>query len=125
MHILRGPAAMPLLVPRDLDYNPPPARTAIQDNPSLLVSWWVTIFSLTIILFRLGGRWIRTERLFLEDKIMALSIIPLLVRMGFTHLVLRNGTNNTVTAGLSAADIANREYGSQMVLGARIFYAML
>jgi hypothetical protein len=112
------------LAARGLDTNPPPARTWVDDNPTLLVSWWTTLFSLTIILFRLAGRWIRTERLFLEDRIMAVGIIPLMIRMAFAHLVLRNGTNNTVTAGLTAAEIVNREYGSRMVLAARVFYAM-
>ena len=67
----------------------------------------------------------RTERLFLEDKIMALSIIPLFARMGCAHVVLRWGTNNTMTTGLSAEDLWQREIGSKCVLPARIFYAAL
>jgi hypothetical protein len=115
----------PTLVSRDLYSSPPPPHSVLQDNPTLLLSWWCSFFSLTIILFRLAGRWIRTEKMFSEDKIMALSIIPLMARMAFVHLVLRNGTNNTTLEGLSATDIANREFGSKMVLAARIFYAML
>jgi len=34
-----------------------------------------------MILFRLSGRKIRNNRLFREDKIMALSIVPLLIRI--------------------------------------------
>jgi hypothetical protein len=116
----------PELVARDLFLSPPPpAQTFIQVNPTLLVSWWCTGCSIAIILFRVAGRWIRTERMFTEDKIMALSIIPLLIRMGFTHVVLRDGTNNVNLSGLSDADIARREMGSRLVLPARIFYAAL
>ena len=56
---------------------------------------------------------------------MALSIIPLFARMGCVHVVLRWGTNNAITAGLSAEDIWHREIGSKCVLPARIFYAAL
>lgn len=113
------------LSPRNFYSDAPPSQTYIEINPTLLVSWWCTGFALVIILFRLAGRWIRTERMFLEDKIMALGIIPLLIRMGFVHVVLRSGTNNTVLTGLSENDILNRELGSRLVLPARIFYAAL
>lgn len=61
----------------------------------------------------------------MEDRIMAFSIIPLLTRMAFVHLILRWGTNNAITTGLSAAEIYRRELGSKMVLPARILYAAL
>jgi hypothetical protein len=90
------------------------------------VKWWCTIFSIVIIGFRLSGRYIRNEQLFREDKVMALSIIPLLCRMGFVHVVLIYGTNNVDVAGLTdPVKIRHREIGSQMVLAARIFYALL
>ena len=63
--------------------------------------------------------------LFKEDKIMALSLIPLLLRMGLVHLILLWGTNNTTTAGLTSVDISHREIGSRLVLASRIMYAML
>ena len=65
----------------------------------------------------------RTEKLFMEDKIMFLSLIPLLIRMGFVHVVMIWGTNNTKTAGLSQTNIQHREIGSRLVLASRIFYA--
>ncbi|KAI1926083.1 hypothetical protein LOZ12_000490 [Ophidiomyces ophidiicola] len=102
----------------------PAAQTKMQTNPTLLVSWWATGFSLAIIFVRLFGRYIRTERLFAEDWVMALSILPLLIRMGFVHVVLLWGTNNAVTTGLSDEDLYRREIGSKMVIGARIFYAL-
>ncbi|WEW54894.1 hypothetical protein PRK78_000321 [Emydomyces testavorans] len=102
----------------------PIAQTKQQTNPTLLVSWWATGFSLAIILVRVFGRYIRTERLFPEDWVMALSILPLLIRMGFVHVVLIWGTNNASAAGLTDLDIYHRELGSRMVLGARIFYAL-
>jgi hypothetical protein len=54
---------------------------------------------------------------------MIISVIPLMMRMGFVHVVLLYGTNNTVTAGLTALEIQHRQTGSQLVLASRIFYA--
>lgn len=110
---------------RDLYSSPPAARNSHQNNPTLLVSWWCTGFALAIIIVRILGRLVRTERLFKEDKIMALSIIPLLARMGLVHLVLIWGTNNTTTVGLSPEDIRHREIGSKLILASRIMYALL
>ena len=61
-----------MILPRSI-YNesPPERRTRATNNPTLLYSWWCTIFSLVIICFLLSGRYIRNERLFREDKIMA------------------------------------------------------
>jgi hypothetical protein len=116
-----------MIIPRAL-YNasPPERRSRIANNPTLLYSWWCTIFSVVIIGIRLSGRYIRNERLFREDKIMAWSIIPLLARMGCIHVVLIYGTNNVDINGLTdPVKIRRREIGSQVVLAARIFYAML
>lgn len=116
-----------MILPRSL-YNdsPPERRTRVANNPTLLYSWWCTIFSLVIIGFRLSGRYIRNERLFREDKIMAWSIIPLLARMGCVHVVLIFGTNNVDTSTLTdPVKIHHREIGSRLVLAARIFYALL
>ncbi|KAF1845164.1 uncharacterized protein K460DRAFT_385761 [Cucurbitaria berberidis CBS 394.84] len=115
-----------MILPRHL-YNgsPPEPRSRVTNNPTLLYSWWCTIFSIVIIGVRLSGRYIRNERLFREDKIMACSIVPLVARMGFVHVVLIYGTNNVNTTGLTdPVQIHHREIGSQMVLAARIFYAM-
>ncbi|KAL6230598.1 hypothetical protein BDW75DRAFT_63202 [Aspergillus navahoensis] len=103
---------------------PPDARTRLQDNPTLLVSWWATGVSLAIIVTRVCGRYVRIERLFREDKIMMASIIPLLARMAFVHVILIWGTNNTKVDGLTDEDIRHREIGSRLVLAARIFYAI-
>ena len=56
---------------------------------------------------------------------MMASVIPLLIRMAFVHVVLLWGTNNTKTAGLAMEEIRHREIGSKLVLAARIFYAIL
>lgn len=56
---------------------------------------------------------------------MALSLVPLLARMGLVHLVLLWGTNNATTEGMSARDVHYREIGSRLVLISRIMYAML
>lgn len=116
-----------MILPRSI-YNgsPPERRTRISNNPTLLFSWWCTIFSVVIIGFRIGGRYVRNERLFREDKIMAVSLIPLLARMAFVHVVLIYGTNNVDLDGLTdPVKIHNREIGAKCVLAARIFYAAL
>ena len=96
------------------------------DNPTLLYSWWCTLFSAAIIATRLAGRYIRNERLFREDKIMALSIIPLMARMALVHVVLIYGTNNANMNGVvDAVQIHHREIGSKVALAARIFYTLL
>jgi hypothetical protein len=115
-----------MILPRSF-YNesPPERRTRVSDNPTLLYSWWCTIFSLVIIGFRLSGRYIRNERFFREDRVMAAAIIPLLIRMGLVHVVLIYGTNNVDTDGLvDPIKIHHREIGSKLVLAARIFYAL-
>ncbi|KAL4895790.1 hypothetical protein BDV59DRAFT_173141 [Aspergillus ambiguus] len=111
--------------PRSIYSNiPPDIRTRVDNHPTLLVSWWATGFSLAIIVTRVCGRYIRIERFFPEDKVMMASIIPLVIRMAFVHMVLVYGTNNTKTDGLTAEDIHNRELGSKFVLASRIFYAI-
>lgn len=105
--------------------TPPDIRTRFDDHPTLLVSWWATGFSLAFIITRVCGRYVRTERFFPEDKMMMVSVIPLLIRMALVHVVLLYGTNNTKTAGLTEEEIRRREIGSRLVLGARIFYAIL
>lgn len=56
---------------------------------------------------------------------MALSIIPLLARMGLVHIVMIWGTNNAITTGLTRKDIEHREIGSRVVLASRVMYAAL
>ncbi|KAF2196614.1 hypothetical protein GQ43DRAFT_339952, partial [Delitschia confertaspora ATCC 74209] len=105
--------------------SPPERRTKLQNNPTLLFSWWATVVSVVIIGFRVFGRYSRNNRLFREDKIMAWSIIPLLARMAFVHVVLIYGTNNIKSEGLTdPLAIHHRIVGSRMVLAARIFYAL-
>ncbi|KNG49822.1 hypothetical protein TW65_03413 [Stemphylium lycopersici] len=115
-----------MIIPRNLySDSAPDRRSRLANNPTLLYSWWCTVFSAVIIGIRLSGRYIRNERLFREDKIMALSIIPLFARMGFVHVVLIYGTNNVDVSNLTdPVIIRHREIGSQMVLGSRIFYAL-
>ncbi|CZR58013.1 related to integral membrane protein PTH11 [Phialocephala subalpina] len=101
----------------------PDITTPRDDKPTLLVSWWCTCYAVAIIAIRVCGRYIRAEKVFIEDGIMMLAVTPLLIRMAFVHVVLKDGTNNTVTDGLSTQDIRRREMGSQLVLAARVFYA--
>lgn len=114
-----------MIIPRSLYSSAPRARTKTEDNPTLLVSWWCTGFALAIIVVRLAGRYVRAEKLFREDKIIAWSIIPLLGRMALVHLVLIWGTNNAITTGLTDVQLRHREIGSKLVLVSRIMYAAL
>lgn len=104
---------------------PPEYESRAEVNPTLMMSWWATIFSLAIIIVRLFGRYIRIERFFPEDKVMMISVIPLTIRMVLVHFVLIYGTNNTQTGQLTLDEISRREMGSKLVLAARIFYAIL
>lgn len=105
--------------------TPPAYESRDQINPTLLMSWWATAFSLAIIIVRLCGRYVRIERFFPEDKVMMISVIPLTIRMILVHYVLVLGTNNVQTAGLTTEQISQRATGSKLVLAARIFYAIL
>ncbi|KAF3933965.1 hypothetical protein ABW19_dt0208149 [Dactylella cylindrospora] len=113
------------IYPREL-YPEEPAvyRTIIADNPTLLITWWATGCSLFIILTRCAGRYVRTMRLFRDDWWILLSIIPLVLRLSFAHIVLKYGTNNTQTDLLSDEDIRKREIGSGIVLAARVFFVV-
>lgn len=104
---------------------PPAYESRTEINPTLMMSWWATGFSLAIIIVRLCGRYVRIERFFPEDKVVMLSVIPLTIRMVLVHFVLVFGTNNTQTAGLTQDQIDKRVIGSKLVLAARIFYAIL
>lgn len=117
---------MMILEARELYPNPPAnQQTKEQTHPTLLVGWWTTAFSLFIIIVRVCGRYFRIERLFPEDKVMLGSVAPLMIRMAFIHVVLVWGTNNTTTDGMVDDEVVKREVGSRLVLGARVFYAVL
>ncbi|KAK3988538.1 hypothetical protein QBC44DRAFT_343206 [Cladorrhinum sp. PSN332] len=105
--------------------DPPPLRPFSSDKPTLLVCWWITMFCAVIILLRVSGRFVRTERLFREDKMAALALIPLFARMGCVHVILIYGTNNAqlAGAGLSDEELHRRSVGSGLVLLSRVLYA--
>ncbi|KAK5108568.1 hypothetical protein LTR62_008225 [Meristemomyces frigidus] len=106
--------------------DPPEPRTKYENWPTLLFSWWATIFAAFFIVTRLCGRKVRSGRLFREDWIMLLSMIPLFIRMALIHVVLLYGTNNVRTVGhdSTALHLEHRSLGARLVLPARIFYAM-
>ena len=108
-----------------LEPHPPHLRTRMDNHATLLVSWWCTGCALVLILLRLWGRLLRTQKLFTEDKVMALSIIPLLIRMALVDPILLYGTNNTNSTGLDPIAIHERATGSRLVLASRVFYALL
>ncbi|TFB01341.1 hypothetical protein CCMA1212_007062 [Trichoderma ghanense] len=103
----------------------PPDRPFSDAKPTLLVAWWITLFCTCLILLRLSGRYIRMEKLFLEDRITALALLPLYLRMACTHVVLLYGTNNIDLAGLelSTEELQQRTIASKVVLAGRIFHA--
>ncbi|EGC43608.1 conserved hypothetical protein [Histoplasma capsulatum var. duboisii H88] len=116
--------AIARIVTRMYSSSAPDELTRWDVIPTLLVSWWCTGCSLAIIFVRVIGRYLRTQVLFPEDWIMLASVIPLLIRMGLVHLVLIYGTNNVIATNLSDIQIRQREIGSGLVLGARIFYSL-
>lgn len=119
-------SSLSTLAVRGLHSQTPPAYESRSEiNPTLLMSWWATAFSVAIIVIRLCGRYVRIERFFPEDKVMTLSMIPLIIRMVLVHFVLIYGTNNVQASGLTEDQIYKREIGSKLVLAARIFYAIL
>lgn len=73
----------------------------------------------------MGGRFVRSDRLFVEDKVAALALIPLYLRMGCVHVILIYGTNNTqlADANLSDEEIRRKSIASGLVLMSRILYA--
>ena len=108
-------------------YSAPPSLWAKQYNkPTLLVCWWVTTTCTLIIVLRVCGRFIRTERLFREDWMAALALVPMILRMCCVHFILQYGTNNSDFSGitLSDDDIRKRKIASGLVLLARILYAL-
>ncbi|KAF4126078.1 integral membrane protein, partial [Geosmithia morbida] len=107
-------------------YSSPPSATPFSEaKPQLLVAWWITLFSTCIILLRLSGRYVRVEKLFIEDRVVAVALLPLYLRMACIHLVFVYGTNNVDLDGidLSGQDVRRRVIGSRLVLASRIFYA--
>ncbi|KAL2208953.1 hypothetical protein CC79DRAFT_638461 [Sarocladium strictum] len=105
--------------------DPPRHREFRLDKPTLLVCWWATAMCTMIILLRVTGRFIRTERLFREDRIAALALIPLYIRMGLVHYILLHATNNSDFTGFPVDDkfLSEVSIASGLVLAARIFYA--
>ncbi|KAI1386306.1 uncharacterized protein F4822DRAFT_311910 [Hypoxylon trugodes] len=103
--------------------SPPPHHSSDRDKPTLLVCWWITLFCTTIILLRIAGRFIRSEKLFREDKTAALAIIPLYLRMGCVHVILIYGTNNAQYNELTPEQLHRKSVASGLVLASRIFYA--
>jgi hypothetical protein len=105
--------------------DPPSLQPFRDDKPTLLVCWWITLFATVIILLRVGGRFVRSERLFKEDKMAALALIPLYMRIGVVHTVLIYGTNNVQLEGvhLSEEELHKRRVASGLVLFSRILYA--
>lgn len=105
--------------------DPPPLRPFSNDKPTLLVCWWITMFCAVIILLRVCGRLVRTERLFREDKMAALALVPLFLRMGCVHVILLFGTNNVQLDNVRLSDegLRRREIASGLVLLSRVMYA--
>lgn len=105
--------------------DPPLLHPFSEDKPTLLVCWWITLFCTVIILLRLAGRLIRTERLFREDETAALALVPLFMRMGCVHVILIYGTNNArlADAGLSDEHLRRKSIASGLVLLSRVLYA--
>lgn len=83
------------------------------------------MFCSLMIILRIIGRFIRTERLFTEDKIAACALVPMFLRMGCVHFILISGTNNADFSGvtLSDRDLHRKSIASGLVLASRVLYA--
>lgn len=107
-------------------YTPaPPLRAFSEDKPTLLVSWWITALCSVVIALRLAGRYMRVEKLFFEDKLAGLFLIPLVLRAIVVHFVLLYGTNNVLIPPLlelSQDQLRRRSIGSGLVLLSRILH---
>ncbi|KAI0392047.1 hypothetical protein F5Y17DRAFT_381497 [Xylariaceae sp. FL0594] len=103
---------------------PPPLHSADDDKPTLLVCWWTTLFCATIIFLRVAGRFVRSEKLFREDRTVMFAVIPLFARMGLVHIVLLWGTNNARFAWpLTERERHHKSIASGLVLASRLLYA--
>lgn len=108
------------------DSAPPPMLTPFEIKPTFIMSLWCTAYAITIIIFRCTGRWMRTERIWVEDVIIGLSVPVVIARTTLIAYVLNYGTNNVAEEDLTGAeDIRRREIGSQLVLCTRVLYATL
>ncbi|KAM4056990.1 integral membrane protein [Hirsutella rhossiliensis] len=106
-------------------YTDPPALLPFRhDKPTLLVCWWATSFCALMILIRITGRFIRTERLFREDKIAACALVPLVLRMACVHFILVWGTSNADFTGvdLTPAQLRQKSIASGLTIASRFFY---
>ncbi|EQL01522.1 hypothetical protein OCS_02770 [Ophiocordyceps sinensis CO18] len=106
-------------------YTDPPALLPFRhDKPTLLVCWWATSFCALMILIRITGRFIRTERLFREDKIAAFALVPLVLRMACVHFILVWGTNNADFTGvtLTPTELRQKSIASGLTMASRFFY---
>ncbi|KAI1179411.1 GPCR protein, PTH11-type [Nemania sp. FL0916] len=104
--------------------SPPPLHSADDDKPTLLVCWWITLFCATIIFLRVAGRFVRSEKLFREDKTVVFAAVPLFLRMALVHIVLLWGTNNaTFSWPLTETEKRHKSIASGLVIGSRVFYA--
>lgn len=106
-------------------YTDPPSLLPFRhDKPTLLVCWWATSFCSLMILSRVAGRLIRTERLFREDKIAALALVPLCLRMVCVHFILLWGTNNAdfTAVYLTPTELRQKSIASALTLASRFFY---
>lgn len=108
-------------------YSSPPELLDFEYHvkPTLLVCWWITAFCTTIILLRVAGRFVRSERLFREDKTVSLAVLTLFLRMACVHVILLYGTNNASFEGVSLTDddLRRKRIASGLVLASRMFYA--
>lgn len=64
-------------------------------------------------------------KIFDDDKWMAATAVPLMIRMGLIHAVLILGTNNADTTGMTDEEVRKRVLGSKLVLAARVWYTVL
>jgi len=130
-----------VLAPRGLYSSTPAFRPTFLDHPTLLITYWCSLFCVFLIFGRLFWRFVRLLKVYRDDRWMVASIIPLGIRLGLAHLILIWGTNNISLAGFDEfrtpqtgkeyvkwgldEEIRRRGNGSKCVLAARVAYVAL
>jgi hypothetical protein len=98
------------------------------DTSTLSATYVCTILTVILIFVRLTLRYHRKEEKHLDDLWMAISLAPLIIRLGVIHVVLVYGTTSfdrLRPETMSQTEIEHRIIGSKLILASRIFYAGL
>lgn len=100
------------------------------DMNTLEATYACSVLTVILISVRFALRYRRKQERHIDDLWMAMSLVPLIIRLGVIHVVLVYGTNNfenreSAIKNMTTVDINRRVLGSKLILASRIFYAGL